>query len=330
MRSNNRYVIGIDGGGTKTVAALADGRGEIISTARGDSSNMQSRPFAEVEQTLTALINRLLQEAGIKRTELDAIFFGLAGADRPEAKQRIAASSLAGDGSDRVVIDNDAVTALYSGTWGKPGIVLIAGTGSIAYGISEQGERCRVGGWGYLLGDEGSGFDLGQQALTAVMRQFDGRGRPTVLTELILQQTGLADPAGLVHYVYSAPNVRKRVAEASYLLLDAAARGDQVASEILHQAADSLAELVQTCAEKCGSGLPVVVAGGLLAEDTQLRREVLARLSPACDVILPELPPVVGALVMALQEAGIEVDEQVRKTITDGWIDQERMNRHDG
>jgi len=227
-------------------------------------------------------------------------------------------------------MDSDALIALYSGTWGQPGMVLIAGTGSIAYAISPQGMRCRVGGWGYLLGDEGSGFALGQKALTAVLRQFDGRGRPTALTELLCEHTGLADPRELIHYVYDAPNARKRVAAASRLLLAAAAQGDPVAREILEQAVAELVELVETCAARCGRDLPVVLAGGLLAEETLLRRELLARLAQAYEVILPELPPVAGALLMALREAGIAADQQLRNTLTDGWLARERMNKDDG
>ncbi|MBO8163625.1 MAG: N-acetylglucosamine kinase [Brevibacillus sp.] len=327
MRSNNGYVIGVDGGGSKTVAALCDERGRVVAAVWGDSSNVQSRPFPEVEQTLKLLITRLLQEAGIGADELAAVFLGLAGADRPEAKQQFAASALVQNAPYPVRIDNDAVTALYSGTWGEPGIVLIAGTGSICYGVAPDGRRCRAGGWGYLLGDEGSGYDLGRQALTAVLRQFDGRGRETVLTRLLLQQTGLTDPGGLIHYIYSAANPRKRVAEASYLLLEAAAQGDEVAIAILEQAAASLVQLVEACAERVGSELPVVLAGGLLAADTLLRRKLLARLPAGYEVVLPELPPVAGALVMALGDAGIAVDERMKQTMIESWIDQERMNK---
>jgi N-acetylglucosamine kinase-like BadF-type ATPase len=309
-----RIFIGIDGGGTKTTAALCNQHGEVLSLASGDSTNMQSRPWKEVANTLQELLRDLFSQANGTRNDVAAVVFGLAGADRPDAKRLIADAF--GRLYPQLHIDNDAITALYSGTWGKPGIVLIAGTGSIAYGVSGKGNRYRVGGWGYLLGDEGSGFDLGKRAVTAVLRQFDGRGEETLLTGMVLQHFGVHVPADLISLLYGSANPRKRIAEAGKLLLQAAEQGDPLSLRLLDQAADELIELVLTCEKSMEERLPIVLAGGMLSAG-RLQRLVAERLQAAGrEAIISALPPVAGALIIALRHAGVSVTDAVRRNMT--------------
>lgn len=316
VAAEKRIFIGIDGGGTKTVAALCNQHGEVLSLASGDSANMQSRPWYEVETTLRELLRQLFAQANGSVSAVEAVVFGLAGADRPEAKRLISGSF--GPLFSRIYIDNDAVTALYSGTWGGPGIVLIAGTGSIAYGVSGTGIRHRVGGWGYLLGDEGSGFDLGKKAVTAVLRQFDGRGEETLLTATVLQHFAVRVPSELISLLYGSSNPRKRIAEAGRLLLQAADQGDRLSLRLLDQAAEDLLELVFTCENRMQERQPVVLAGGLLSAGSRLQRLVAERLQAAGrEAIIPPFPPVAGALIMALQHAGVVVTDAVRQNLSE-------------
>lgn len=311
MRSSNdkHWFIGIDGGGTKTIAAICDESGSVKAVATGGASNALSRPWLEVEHTIRHLVEEVILLAGARHGELDALYVGLAGADRFEIKQKIHAAFV-DQWEERLHIDNDAVPALYSGTWGQPGIVLIAGTGSIAYALTGSGERHRVGGWGYLVGDEGSGFDLGRQAATAVLRAYDGRGESTALTGLFLAHYGITRSDELIARIYGAANPRKELAETSELVEKAAAEGDTVAAGIIQQAAASLVELADTCLVKTGERVPVVFAGGLLTAETMLRQQVQKRASFA--FVIPAVPPVIGALVAAMTGTGRRVDGEVR------------------
>jgi N-acetylglucosamine kinase-like BadF-type ATPase len=316
VRSNKRFFIGIDGGGTKTTAAICTEQGHIVGSATADSSNILSRPWGEVEQTLRQLIDEVIEQAGAHRDEIETLLFGLAGADRPQVKQLIL-TAFEYDFLDRIEVDSDAIPALYSGTWGGPGVVLISGTGSISYGLTTSGKRYRVGGWGYLVGDEGSGYDLGAQAVRAVLREFDGRGVRTMLTELLMAHFAINRVEELIQRLYGAANPRKELAEVSVLVERAAERGDEVALSLVQKAADALIELAVTCLEKTKEPLPVVLAGGLLASDTLLRRKVLAASS--FTGVIPIVPPVVGSLVLALQRAGIGVTETQQENLTESW-----------
>lgn len=319
MQQKEPFFIGIDGGGTKTTGAICNRQGIVLGRFVGDSSNIFSRPIRDVILTLQEIINQLLQQADSTKTELSSLFFGLAGADRPAEKMKLE-QALAPLYGSKVTIDNDAVTALYSGTFGMPGIVLIAGTGSIAYGVDTLGNRHRVGGWGYLLGDEGSGFDLGRQALTAVLRHYDGRGEITRLTPMVLEHYQLDDPSKLITHVYSGANPRKAIAEAGQLAITAAEQGDTVACRLLDEACDKLFELVTACQQKTGETGAIVLAGGLLGGGSWLARKLAQKLtSRQSHVMIPKAPPVAGALVMALTYAGISITDEVKENLTFGW-----------
>ncbi|WP_400161887.1 N-acetylglucosamine kinase [Brevibacillus sp. TJ4] len=310
MRSNkqSRWFIGIDGGGTRTRGAICDEAGRVAAIAVGDGSNALSRPWSEVERTLRQLIDELIQSAGTSRDQVEALYLGLAGADRPAIMQLLT-DAFAEEWQERLHLDNDAVAALYAGTWGKPGIVLIAGTGSIAYGINSRGERYRVGGWGYLVGDEGSGFDLGRQAVSAALRAFDGRAEPTALSQLLLAHYAVQTVPELIAILYGSGNPRKELASLSSLAETAARGGDAVARQLVRQAAAELAGLAAACQQKMGESLPVVLAGGLLTTDTLVRQELLHIAE--FHVCQPVVTPVTGALAAALERAGALLDEKV-------------------
>jgi len=314
-KERKRWVIGVDGGGTKTRAAIADTRGQVAAVVTGDASNALSRPWADVERTLRELIEILLRRVDTGSDDVAALYLGLAGAERTSVANRIE-SAFGQEWQGRLLIDSDATAALYAGTWGQPGIVLIAGTGSIAYAIDRREQRHRVGGWGYLLGDEGSGFDLGKQAVTAVLRAFDGRGEPTSLTEALLAYYAIQSPAELIAPIYGSDNPRKKLADCSRLVEQAAEAGDHVALRIIQQAAASLAELVHACQRRMDETLPVVLAGGLLSSDTRLRREF--EMLTAFELFTPAVPPVIGALVAGMKRIQLlpdgEVIEQLRNT----------------
>ncbi|WP_261301447.1 N-acetylglucosamine kinase [Paenibacillus andongensis] len=330
--AETRY-IGIDGGGTKTVCILGDAEGNILAESRGESSSVKSRPWEEVQRVLLTLIRDVLDQSGTDVSRLGGIFLGLAGSDRPEDRKRI------GDWLQTelpegvpITVHNDAVTALAAGTWGQKGIALISGTGSIAYGFDPAtGGFVRVGGWGYLLGDEGSGFDLGRKALVAVMRAYDGRGEATALTGLVLERWSLQHPGQLINTIYGQDNVRTAIADGSKLVMRAAADEDPIAVKLVEEAIQQLEELVKTVItsmekqqyEVSGNHdlventTPLVITGGLFSDQMFEKRFMQTPLiqSGLFDVQLLERPPVIGAYLLALQERGFELTEVMKQRI---------------
>ncbi|MGG4440083.1 N-acetylglucosamine kinase [Brevibacillus fortis] len=310
MQSSNgkKWFIGIDGGGSKTKAAICNEAGQVQAIVAGESSNPLSRSWGDVEATLRQLIDAVRIKAGAKEEEVAGLFIGLGGADRPQIKERLQ-HAFADEWGERLLIDNDVIAALYAGTWGQPGIVLLAGTGSIACAFSKEGARHRVGGWGYLIGDEGSGFDLGKKAAIAVMREYDGRGESTVLTRLFMDYYGVERPDELISLIYEGSNPRMELAKTSQLVEQAAALGDPVANALIMQAVEDLLELADACLKKVQKPVPVVLAGGLLTASTILREQLVARAS--FQTVIPTVPPVVGALVAAVTQLGLVVDGKI-------------------
>lgn len=334
MPSNNigrkRY-IGIDGGGTKTVCIIGDEYGHILAVCRGEGSNVKSTHWPEVQRIVMDLIRETLAASASDVAQLDAVYLGLAGSDRPEDKLRwrkYMAAQL--PDSVRLIVNNDAVIALAAGTWGQGGIVLIAGTGSIACGyLPQSGKVVRVGGWGYLLGDEGSGFDIGRKGLMAVMKQYDGTGENTLITRLVLESLQLPDPSQLIHYYYENDHVRATIADASRFVFQAARSGDSAALGIIDDAIRQLAELVKTAAVKLHvqSEVPLVLSGGLFSD--RLFAERFAQLSGIRSggyLLRPLLlPPVIGSYVLALAESGHGMTEAMKGSIIEHYKEQEEL-----
>ncbi len=173
------YVLGIDVGGSKTVCLLADEDARIIAEGREEGANLQGVGELALEKVLHSVMEKTLEGTGIVPS---AICLGIAGVDRA-SDETVVRSIMSRIGyKARILVVNDALIALQAGVGDDPGIVIVSGTGSIAYGRNEQGEAARAGGWGYVLGDEGSGYWIGRLALRAVVRHADGRGRVTSLT----------------------------------------------------------------------------------------------------------------------------------------------------
>lgn len=200
-------------------------------------------------------------------------------------------------------IVNDAVVALVAGAPEGVGIVLVAGTGSIAYGIDPAGKTARAGGWGYLLGDEGSAFWLGHAAVRRGIRAADGRGPATALYDRIRERVGVEEPSGLVKWFYDQELSRNRVAELAGLVEEAAGEGDAAAEALLDEAAQHLARAAQAVAARLDfpSPYPLVLAGGAFRACPSLvgRLERRLELPRACPVRLAG-EPAQGAVKLAL------------------------------
>ena len=302
------FVLGIDAGGTKTVCLLADAEGRVLQSARGPGANLQSLGELEVEKVLHEVMEQALAD---RRSPPSAICLGIAGVDRPHDNAVIRGIMRRIGYKAPVLVINDALAALVAGAGEEgPGIVLIAGTGSICYGRDGQGRAARAGGWGYLLGDEGSGWWIGRQALTAMMRGGDGRGPATLLTARVLAHLELASLSDLVHEVYHRDARRRAVAGLSAVVQQAATDGDVVARQVLSDAADELVLAVRSVAtrlEMRGLPFPLVLSGSLFKILSTLHDDVVERLAevaPRCQPRLLDVEPAMGAVRLALAEAG--------------------------
>jgi N-acetylglucosamine kinase-like BadF-type ATPase len=300
------HVIGIDAGGTKTVCLLADERGMIVSEGRGPGANLHAAGELAVERVLRDVIAEAIGDRAIVPA---AICLGIAGVDR-EDEMRTIRAVLGRIGHDsRVLVVNDALIALAAGAEDAPAIVIIAGTGSIVYGRNAGGEAARAGGWGHMIGDEGSGYWIGREALSAVMRAFDGRGPATRLTAGILAHLNLNDESRLPRIVYDRETPRVTVAAMGPIVQQAADEGDAVAQRILERAADELvlgAHSVASRLEMRGDEFTFLLAGGAFRVVPWLAAEVSRRLvevAPRCQVEMLDEEPAVGAVWLALAEA---------------------------
>ncbi len=307
------YIVGVDGGGTKTTAVVTDATGAVIGLGRGGAGNYQTIGLDNATDAIASAIVGAIQEAastgGIAPADLDnelIVVLGLAGADRPRDKANLQKALMAKlPAKPRyLVIENDARIALAGATGGKPGVVLIAGTGSIALGIDEQGQTIRCGGWGPILGDEGSGYAMGKAALIAVMRDYDGRGPSTTLKTRILAHLGITSPEELVHLVYQGPLQRPEIAKLTELVLEEAANGDEVSQAIVLQGAQELVELITAVVSRLGwQNMPALIAGigGLMQPGNLLWDRIQTLLAESCPLsrmIPPLLPPHLGAVLL--------------------------------
>lgn len=299
------HVLGIDAGGTKTVALLADTDGLIVGEGRAGAANLQTEGELEVEKTLHSVIDQATEG----RHQPAAVCLGIAGVDREDDARIIRGIMRRLGFRANTLIVNDALIALVAGAGASPGLVLISGTGSIAYGVSHHGLAARAGGWGPTLGDEGSGYWIGRRALAAVMRDVDGRGPRTILTASVLQHFSLPRPEMLVAEIYHQPQGRRAIAALGKVVDRARADGDLVARDIMMHAAGELtlaAESVITRLEMRGEQFPILLAGGMLKESVWLASEVryrLAEVAPRGHVAPLTHEPAIGAVRLAIAEA---------------------------
>ncbi len=270
----SRYVIGVDGGGTKTRAVVLDHDGREVGRAEGGPAIASARDPLGAAQAVAGVARAAAAAAGVQ-TPVEVVWAGLSGAGREAARSAVELE-LGRTGVARMVRVGTDVEAAFHDAFGHgPGILLIAGTGSIAWGRSESGREARVGGWGRHIGDEGSGYAIGVEALRRIARQADGRARETNLRKVILDHLRLAGPDDLVQW--SADASKSQVAALAPVVTLAAEVGDEVAAEILARAVDELVGHVLTLLETLGPWHEpphLALGGGLLQPGGPLRAAV--------------------------------------------------------
>src|SRR3954471_13407870 len=297
------HVLGIDVGGSKTMCLLADEDGRIIASAQDEGANLQGAGELALEKVLHAVMEKTIADTEIMP---GAICLGIAGVDRAPDEAVVYSIMKRIGYKARILVVNDALIALQAGIGDGPGIVIVSGTGSIAYGRNSRGEASRAGGWGYVLGDEGSGYWIGRLALRAVVRHADGRGRPTALTAKLLGHFHVSRAAELIHRIYQDEVAPRVIASLAKYVQHARDEGDLVAAAILSQAADELmtaGTAVMSRLNLKDEQFTFVLAGGMFHAVPWLCDRLtllLPSLASRSRTIRLEADPAVGAVHLAL------------------------------
>jgi N-acetylglucosamine kinase-like BadF-type ATPase len=296
-------VLGVDAGATKTECLLADENGAILAKARGSGANFQLFTEDEVAFALADLVRQVLPG---QRAVADVLCVGMAGAGR-ERDFLVMRRILERLGAAREnIVTHDALIALVAGASERYGVVLIVGTGAAAFGVDRGGREARAGGWGPLLGDEGSAYWMGLRALRAVMRAYDGRAAKTLLERPILSRLGIGEVEAMVHRVYREL-AREEIAALAPLVQQAADLGDGEAQSIIDEAVREFVRAVESVIGRldlAGKSFPLVLSGGLwkaVPVLTQDFEKIIRKVAPWAEVRELTVEPARGAVALALE-----------------------------
>ena len=305
-----KLFLGMDGGQSSTTALIGDETGRVVGMGHAGPSNYVGAAARAEESragfaaAVTESVRVALDRAGVTQVAFESACCGFSGgaADKEALTRGLVKSA-------RYLITHDAWIALAGATAGEPGVIAIAGTGSIAFGRNGDGRTARAGGWGYAFGDEGGAFDLVRQALRAVLRHEEGWGPPTLLRELLLEATASTEANELLHRCYTEEFPRRRVAALAPLVDRAASAGDPIAQDILKSAAQALATLLAAVRGQLFLPLetvPVSYGGGVFrSRPLRERFRMLLELDAANRVAPPRYSPAAGALLEAYRIAGV-------------------------
>lgn len=300
--------VGIDGGGTKTDAVICDEKGHVIRRVKGGPSSPTSLTPEKAVSNIRQVMEALMEPFGGLQGHIDSLFAGLSGG---------------GVGNNTPVMHeylmqmlpncvclrnyNDAINALRSVIPDGDAVSVISGTGSSVFACINE-EMQQIGGWGYLLGDEGSGYDLGRRALMCALKHIDGRGPATSLTKACEEKLGMpvnkAIPA-----IYAGG--RTMIADFSRITCGEGAKGDPVALQQMKEAAHDLAHAIRVGGERIAARVKPVATAGSIWKDKMYRQMVQDELGEDYDLRSTDLPPVYGSCVIAMRNAGIQITEEV-------------------
>ncbi|WP_445638443.1 ATPase, BadF/BadG/BcrA/BcrD type [Nostoc sp. DSM 114161] len=313
------YVLGIDGGGSKTVCVLMDDSGQVLGRGEAGGSNYQSigieATFKSIQFAIQVAINEARQI--INTITIEAICLGLAGVGRASDIKVVKNLVVELQNSkvlpitwslqpENIVICNDAFIALVGGIGHDVGIVVAVGTGSIVFGRNQQGNTKRVGGWGYILGDEGSAYKIAVAGMNAALKSYDGREMPTNLVEAFKQHLNLGNIEDLIEVIYQRKWGVKQIAALAPIVDLAADSGDEIANNIIDEAVQELVKATSTVIDAIfipDSIYEVVTTGSVWLSRSKIHETFSASIIkkfPFIQVIYPRFEPAYGAGLLAL------------------------------
>lgn len=312
MTTGTRLVIGIDGGQTSTRTLLADTTGRILGRHTTGPSNHVHEPGG-LERQFRALHDGYLgafRAAGLSPQAVACAVLGLSGSGDLSTAQRAVPA-------ERLILSGDTGTAFAGALPDLIGIIVIAGTGSIAYGCDPSGRCAQVGGWGYFAGDEGSAYDIARHAVRAAFQAYDGRLTATPLTGALVRHFGVEDLEQLHRHLYSGRLERDELAAAAAVVGSVAEDGDPTALGIIQDAASELARLITAIIHRLDFGhlaVPIALIGGVFRAGEVLKGplvKVLRDSGVRADLVKPRLDPARGAVLLALQELSVVLDQNI-------------------
>jgi N-acetylglucosamine kinase-like BadF-type ATPase len=297
------YVVGMDGGGTKTAVALLDLSGAELARYTAGPMNYNGVSAEVVQESFRQIFREIGRE--YPHTSCVSLCVACAGAGNPEIRARLEHNVRSCGYTARLSVVGDEQAALAGAVAEPRGMILIAGTGSICCGKNERGERCRSGGYGHLIDDVGSGYAIGRDILSAAVRSVDGRDGPTVLTDLLRTQADLDGTEQIVRFVYGAHTAKGDIASLARLLPEACRQGDKAALRIVEKSAHDLAELPVPVANKLGlADAKLALCGSILQKDPFIREAFCRHLQkalPSVTCVEPSRDAAAGAALMALE-----------------------------
>ena len=299
------FVVGVDGGGSKTRAAILDNEQRVLGEGAAGPSNPLRVGIATAATAVRDAVDKACSAASIKRHEIAAIGIGLAGVRRKDIRARMREALSATLGIKQIELVSDGDIALYGATDGQPGIVVIAGTGSISCGVNRQGKRVCAGGWGPVVGDEGGGSWIARRALQAVAHESDERGPKTILTDAACAYFHVGLPEDLSTAIYAPTITNERIAGFAKYIIEAARSGDAVARGIMIDAGKELGKSTIAVIRKLhmeNERFQVAYVGGVFAAGEMILaplRDEIARVAKKAFIAPPSSSPTIAAARMA-------------------------------
>jgi N-acetylglucosamine kinase-like BadF-type ATPase len=306
-RKPHLLYLGVDGGGTKTQIALMNGAGEVVCEGASGPSNPLRVGVETAVLNITSAINTACDFAGVSRGDIVAATLGLAGVRRQDLRQRVRESFVKHLLIRNVGVVTDAEIALYGTTLGKPGLVVIAGTGSICLGKNAKGEIAVAGGWGPLAGDEGGGSTIAKQALYKVAKASDGRGEQTKLSEKAAEYFRASTPENLIVAIYSPQMDNARISGFARYVVETALEGDKIAMDIIKEGGAELGLAACAVIRKLGLArhkVPIGCVGSIFKAGPMFTGpmiEAIHEVAPKAFLTKPVKEPAHAAALMAFE-----------------------------
>ncbi|WP_044477390.1 N-acetylglucosamine kinase [Paenibacillus antibioticophila] len=300
------YIVGIDGGGTKTAVTIARDQEESLFTFTVGPINYNGGDADAIAASFEEIFNRTRHYCGDLRA-VAHICIGAAGISNPLVVRLLEQHLRSNGYNGPLTITGDQETALYGAQNDLQGIILIAGTGSICFGVNAMGERHRTGGFGHLIDDEGSGYSIGRDLLSLLVRAEDGRVKDTIVPAMVYEQLGLGTVQEVIGFVYDKRTTKKEIAQLAPILTTACEKGDVHALRLAEQCAANLYELVVPVIEKLKLvDSPIAIAGSVLQKSHFVKEALerkLAQSHPQNKLILPIKDAAYGAVLLGRAKA---------------------------
>lgn len=311
---NLKYIIGIDGGGTKTLGYISNDKGEIIYKHVVGASNYLSVGETNTKLALKNLLESLCDKAEICLDKVAVLSLGMAGLARDNDK-RVMRNILLDIGyKNEVIMNSDAFTSLVGALGNKRGIVTICGTGSISMGIDAEGRIVRAGGWGHIISDEGSGYHIGISCLKAIMKSYDNLEQFTLLSEEVLSFLKLKSETDIISYLYNEEIKKKDIASIAPIAFRVAEVGDEVANRIVNEAVGSLIDITKKVIDKIykdDTKITVALDGGIFKNVEIIRERFSKKLLlnyKNIEIINPIYDGGIGALIIGIGKLNKDIE----------------------